>query len=495
MGHGTTSVRALGILLALGLAAGGAAAQVENGSFETGDFSGWETTDLSLPLNTLEVVPLGAVGYFGIGTQPTEGDFSAFHGFDGNGPGDISIAQDLVVPATAPLLLLDYLAIWDMIDIASNATLDRTFRVSIGPEGGGAELASIEVLRAEALTKSLGTERVTAAVDLSDFAGDAVRLGLIWTVPEDYTGPAHFDFDNLRLVGKKLPVLDKASLKLGLDFTQAGHDTLKVDLAVPVGKGFEPEGQELTITVGDVEKVFLLDGKGAAQSGGDKLSLAPVGGQAGHRRVKLSSKQGDFAAALAAYGLLDDDTPKAGNTVVVPVSVELDGTTTERSLAAVYKATAGKSGKASGKAASEAWSTKLDVRLDLALADEDSISLKTTALTGAGFAPNGEEVIVDIGGVRKTLTLGPDGKAEDGENSIALKRDPKTPTRQLVTLKCDHGNFGDVSEDFFLFKGDTPPGGLDVIVPVSVTLDGRITKSIVPVNYKATAGKSGKAKS
>jgi len=490
---GTLVVRARLLVVALVLGAGsvGAAAQVVNGSFETGDFTGWTATDLSNPLTPLQVAPLGAIGYFGANNTPTDGDFSAVTGFDGNGPGTISLTQDVTVSKASSLLLVDYLAQWEFF----GGAVDRTFRVVVQEAGGGTELASIEVLRAHVSTTYVDTDRVTAAVDLAAFAGQEVQLGLSWDVPESFTGPAFFDLDNVRLVGKKLPALDAASLKIALNFAAADKDSVKLDLIMPVPLDFQPEGQTLMLTVGDLVKSFTLDANGAAQDGADSVKLLAVSKQDGYRKLALSCAQGDFAGDLSAYGLTDADTDKAGSTVAVPVTAELDGgAPCATTFLAVYKAVAGKSGKAAAKAASEAWTTKLAVNLNLALADEDSISLKTVALAGAGFAPDGEEIVVEIGGVTKTFTLGADGKAVNGDDSIALKRDSKNPARQLVTLACKLGNFGDVSDEFFSFKGETPPGGLQVVVPVSVTLDGQVAKSVVVLNYTAKAGKTGKAK-
>src|SRR5262249_46254216 len=124
-----------------------APAQLLNGSFESGDFSGWTPTDLSAPLTPLAVVPISTFGYFGTTTAPTDGDYSVATGFDGNGPGTISVAQDVTVSKSSPLVLLDYRAQWDLVNYGGGAQA-RTFSVVVESPGGGFTLGSFEVLRA-----------------------------------------------------------------------------------------------------------------------------------------------------------------------------------------------------------------------------------------------------------------------------------------------------------------------------------------------------------
>jgi hypothetical protein len=480
------------LALLAGLGSGTAGAQIENGSFETGDFTGWTTADLASPLQALAVVPENTLGFFIVLSAPTDGEFSVVTGFAGDEAGTITLAQEVTIPKATPVLLLDYLMQWDLVAGATESTLDRTFRVVVQPVGGGSELASFELVRAAAETVNIGTTRVTASVDLADFADQTVQLQLEWDVPEGDTGPGFVDLDNVRLVGKKVPALDAASLKLSLNFAKPASDSVKLDLIVPVMPGFLPQGELVTVTVGNIGKVFTLDDGGSAQVGSDKAKLSTVSGQPDHRRLVLSYAKGDFDDDVAPYGLLDLTTGKAGVTLNLPVTVELDGITTERTFLVLYKATATKSGKASAKEASELWTAKLQVKLDLATADSDTLSLTTAALTGAGFEPLGEEIVLEIGGVTRAFTLGADGKAVDGEDSIAIVRDSKNPARQKVSFKSKAGSFAAVSELFV--NEDTPSGGVAAQVPVSVTLDGRTAKIIVPVIYKAKAGKTGSAK-
>jgi hypothetical protein len=169
-----------------------------NCGFETGDFTGWITQDLSPPFVPLAVQPGGVtpvVGFFA--TTPTEGSYVAAHGFDGNGPGYITIAQDVTLGPDADILIFDYRAAWDLINFAPPGSLDRHLTVEIQPSGGGAALrTSSPVLTLEVGTSSSDTGNQTASVYIGDFAGQSVRLVISAEVPEAFTGPAFIQFDN-----------------------------------------------------------------------------------------------------------------------------------------------------------------------------------------------------------------------------------------------------------------------------------------------------------
>ena len=163
---------------------------INNCGFETGDFTGWEIQDLTTPLSPLQVQPGG-----------TEGSYAATTGFDGNGPGTIRVSQDLSLPSSSTIeLTFDYQASWNLP--FPGATLDRTFLVTIEPSGGGTPLDQTVILTANAGTSIPDTGDLSASVNLSAFAGQAVRISFDWWVPEDFSGPAFFQLDNVRLGGE-----------------------------------------------------------------------------------------------------------------------------------------------------------------------------------------------------------------------------------------------------------------------------------------------------
>ena len=163
-----------------------------NRSFETGDFTGWTTLDLSSPLTAL------GVGIGGAFWPPTDGTAVAYHGFDGNGATSghpIKIAQDVWVNGAN--LSFDWRASWDMTIFG--ATLARTFDVVVRSAASGLELARFTILVAPPGTSNPDTGPQTSLVNLSAFRNQRVNVCFEWTIPEDFTGPAQFQLDNICL--------------------------------------------------------------------------------------------------------------------------------------------------------------------------------------------------------------------------------------------------------------------------------------------------------
>lgn len=170
---------------------------ITNGSFETGDFSGWTIQDIATPPLAVQVNSAGVSRGFGFfDSAPTDGRFAALHGFDGFGPGTIRISQDITV-TNQSTIAFDYRAAWDLTFDANNI-IDRTFDVNIETAGGGANLANFNILIANAGTQILDSGDVFASVDLSGFVGQTVNLNFDWFIPQQTTGPAFFQLDNVR---------------------------------------------------------------------------------------------------------------------------------------------------------------------------------------------------------------------------------------------------------------------------------------------------------
>jgi hypothetical protein len=164
-----------------------------NGSFEMG-LTGWTVIDLDTPFQPLAVVPQGTPNQFmGTPTQPTDGMRSLLHGFDGEGPGEISVSQTFTVPTGTTGVRFDYRAGWDNLGM-----LARTFEVAI-EDPNGAVLEVVPILVAQPMTNIFDTGSQTASVSLTDFLGQAIRLRLAWYIPEPFTGPAFFELDHVRL--------------------------------------------------------------------------------------------------------------------------------------------------------------------------------------------------------------------------------------------------------------------------------------------------------
>ena len=170
----------------------------ENCGFETGDFTGWLTQDLTIPFFDLQVGPAGVDPDEGLFlSDPPQGMFAALNGFDGNGPGTISIAQDVTMPLGAGQLIFEYQCGWELT--FGDPTEARTFRVNIEEPGGGGVLKSETIVTAEPGTVEIPSDAPNRAVevDVSEFSGQQVRVSFDWFVPQEFTGPAFCQLDNV----------------------------------------------------------------------------------------------------------------------------------------------------------------------------------------------------------------------------------------------------------------------------------------------------------
>jgi VCBS repeat-containing protein len=200
---------------------------IVNGSFETGDLSGWtvkELTPASNPNLPLSVRGAGveypaatflAFPYFIIldyfTSAPTDGQFAVLNDFNGNDPATTGFVnrrelyQDITLPASTTTLEFDYRAAWELFRFSS--TQPRTFSVEIEPGGGGTALLTRTILTAPDDTYEEDTDHPSggvgdyppAVIDLSAFSSQSVRLKFVWNIPEPGTGFGFFQLDNIRL--------------------------------------------------------------------------------------------------------------------------------------------------------------------------------------------------------------------------------------------------------------------------------------------------------
>lgn len=164
--------------------------ELENGSFETGDFTGWVIQDLSFPLDSLAVGPSGA----------SDGMVGVTTGFDGDGgPGndEIFVAQEVDLTG---VLSVGVSFDWEVPSCNNGGVLDRVFNLVVEPIGGGAALLTEEVYRCVAGSFDSSPLVDDQLVDISSVANQPVRIKFQWIVPEDYTGPASAYLDDVRLV-------------------------------------------------------------------------------------------------------------------------------------------------------------------------------------------------------------------------------------------------------------------------------------------------------
>jgi hypothetical protein len=208
---------------------------VSNCSFESPALANWIVTDVANPLIPAHVAAAGELLWNDLCT-PTDGDYAFVHGWDGSGPGDIRLYQDVTLPASTSSIEFDYRAYWN-----NKGTLARTFDLDVEPSGGGAPLSSQTLLTAPGGTASY-TEALTSHVDLRAFAGSPVRLVFRWRVPENKKGPADFQLDNIRLTQGTCASIDNCSFETGAFPGWITSDMVTPHVPIHVGPAEENTG-------------------------------------------------------------------------------------------------------------------------------------------------------------------------------------------------------------------------------------------------------------
>jgi hypothetical protein len=172
---------------------------IVNGSFETGDFTGWTTNVTGSPFVPWLVSPAGAGSGFFAPTSPQDGTFDAWNGFDGAGPLEFTMSQDVTLPAGATAVTLSWndRVQWNFF----TATLPRTYDVEALNPATNAVLATVySFSTGNPATNPFGDTGWQAhTADLSAFAGATIRLQFHEFIPETFTGPGQIEFDAINI--------------------------------------------------------------------------------------------------------------------------------------------------------------------------------------------------------------------------------------------------------------------------------------------------------
>ena len=174
-----------------------AATSFSNGGFETGEFSGWVVGDNGLsPLFPWTVCSPFTCGFFG--NEPVEGQFEALNGFDGSAGYEAFLFQDVEVPAQGGSIALADRIQFDSLGIPSSQP--RVYELQLRD----ADDNLLEILHQEEIFldgqpyTDLGWRQ--RSFDVSAHAGEIVRLHVRLSIAEEFTGPAQFEIDDVRLI-------------------------------------------------------------------------------------------------------------------------------------------------------------------------------------------------------------------------------------------------------------------------------------------------------
>lgn len=212
-----------------------------NGGFETGTFTGW--TAISNGRSELipwTVGPAGG-GYFAH-SAPLSGSFDSLNGFDGAAGLEYELYQDVAIPDhSTATLTTNHRIVFDSLGIISGQ--DRVFEISIRDTNNNV----LQPLFAQNITVDLAPFTDLGwdaqAFDVSAFSGQTVRVHFREFIPEDFTGPATIELDDISLMVEQgivvtLPDIDAYTLDLTgrvgepIDVIVAGQDGVDFSAAV-----------------------------------------------------------------------------------------------------------------------------------------------------------------------------------------------------------------------------------------------------------------------
>lgn len=192
---------------------------ITNGSFETGNFSGWTTVNNGgtggCGSNVWVVNSTGVNGCTNNSkTQgvPTAGNFAAFNTFDGDAV-NYTLSQTIALPGSISAATLSFM---DESIMAYSGAL-RSFRVDLFDATNTTLLFNFYLEQPGTNSNTpWTTHSMDVTADLLAYAGQNVTLRFSNIIPQAYSGPAGFGLDNISLVAQVPEPTTLAMLGLGL---------------------------------------------------------------------------------------------------------------------------------------------------------------------------------------------------------------------------------------------------------------------------------------
>ncbi|PVW13160.1 hypothetical protein DDV96_13715, partial [Marixanthomonas spongiae] len=170
---------------------------IVNGSFETGDFTGWTVEDFSIPFIPFNV-DFSTVNPFFPAATPTDGALMATNGFDASsGPDEAVIYQDVTITTNNNLLTWDENIDYNLADYCTGCS-NRIYEVQIRDLSNNV----LEVVnQVTAISGTIDDDNVwnSLSADLSAYIGQTIRIAFWQQVPDPSSGPAKFALDNVSI--------------------------------------------------------------------------------------------------------------------------------------------------------------------------------------------------------------------------------------------------------------------------------------------------------
>lgn len=175
---------------------------VTNGSFETGDFTGWTTAMTGSPIfyGPWQVTTAGfGAGFSMAPVDPQDGDYAAWNGFDGAGPMDFVLSQTVTLPSGDATLSWRERIQWHF-GLVGGVKAARSHTVEIRNPDTDELLATVRAFETETTNEVHDTGWQFFEADVSAFAGRTVALVFRQHIPGMFTGPGQFEVDDVSLV-------------------------------------------------------------------------------------------------------------------------------------------------------------------------------------------------------------------------------------------------------------------------------------------------------
>jgi MYXO-CTERM domain-containing protein len=174
---------------------------VQNGSFETGDLTGWTATavEFSGCASDWMVNQTGNTGCIGV-NPPIDGSWAAYTSFDGNGPVHYRLTQQFHVPDLDPTDFLNATLSWFHVVQWDVWNLPRSFGVRLEDLSGGLLLEAFYQEYSGTGSSPWTQYNVDVLAFLQAHRNENLVLVVDAFVPEAFTGPAGMGLDGVTLI-------------------------------------------------------------------------------------------------------------------------------------------------------------------------------------------------------------------------------------------------------------------------------------------------------
>ena len=174
-----------------------AAELITNGSFETGNFTGWTAVNGTNPWYAWQVVSSGFSNGFMAPASPPHGSFVAYEGVAADAGGTFTLMQQITVPpASTASLTWRHRFQLDNNTYCNGATCGTaTYAVEILNTSNVLLETLYLLVTGPDVTRDTGWQAVSRS--LSAYAGQTIRIRFRTTVSTSYAGPGQLEIDQV----------------------------------------------------------------------------------------------------------------------------------------------------------------------------------------------------------------------------------------------------------------------------------------------------------